>query len=890
MTRGNWNIEKLTQVIGSPEKVEKLRQNHPEDFKKALEKIHLLEDTHIQLEALKNDVAKTPKEKLDIINQRIDQITATTTQAAPSISIEKLEAKWAEQVKAKKEEALQVLRKQAGEKMPFGIGEKLFDLANLSLSPKIKEDKSIIGKIINTLVWPIAGLWKIIGGAIMGFLWLSKWYEKIQNISIENIITPEKISFVKDNISQVLVKKLWVTAEQVDAVVDNKDVFTDEKILNYYKQIKSGKGLKYKSLMADFKSIDTKNILLTEKEEVVTKQLNILKSQIEKQYNKTLTSEETQSLTKIFNKHFWENFTTEIHNGINNKELQIKDFDSFIVDGAWFMFDLVWSRIIDVSDMIWNFSSKRWDLVNVSFGLLPFTNNIAIDTLVTKIQEMPDEQRGLFLGLLYRKWGLFLDIIWSVTSASTRLLLDIWLPANTGVDGIKMFTDSFRSAEKQISNLSKIEAAIKNTEITSQAKNFQESMLRNMSTIRENAQIIELLKQHDWTEASFNKLKKSPLIADRLSSSDKKSISNFDGLRKSLKTNIKVSFHDSIDDFVWSNTLKEKYIWFGKNTQMQKFDRVLSDISKNQARIISNKLDLWVFKKLQDSLEIAKVSHVSDRLLFELRSKKDAKAFMKQMNTLAQTSPDLIKWFFSKLPIISVVGLAANDEDFGKSLLKESQYLIPLIGPYLMIREWWISWEKGYPEILDPLQTGIAGWLLALDGFIGVKAFKNRELLKFIWKPAFDIIDIGKGTAKWSRAIYRTGQMKKSGDMKRVANSIRNALSGRKKLLALAIGGILLSTQAFGDEGLDAYKNRDGDMDKEKIRAEFKRMPTTEKANFLKLFFTPEVQENMTFDLNGDVLSIISNTPEAQEDWFIDDSIRANIQRLLGIQTKFIRS
>jgi hypothetical protein len=61
------------------------------------------------------------------------------------------------------------------------------------------------------------------------------------------------------------------------------------------------------------------------------------------------------------------------------------------------------------------------------------------------------------------------------------------------------------------------------------------------------------------------------------------------------------------------------------------------------------------FRVFVDSMDLAKISNLTDRVLFEVRSKKDAKVLFKQLNSLAQTSPELIKGLFNKLPIISVV-------------------------------------------------------------------------------------------------------------------------------------------------------------------------------------------------------------------------------------------
>lgn len=877
------NREILTDIIGSNEDLKDLEIQSPNKFKLALEKAHLVESTHDQLISLKDDITKSPEEKLDAILNVIHQRTESTQVSTETLSPVK-------RLKEKKQTLTDNFKSQLTAK---------WDPKSLVLLEWINQ----IEKLENTLNDPEVSvfkkLWARIQKWFFGFILKWKWwdvYKKFlsarENMTLENIVTPEKATLVKNTITQFVSKKLNVSSEQINAVLDNSAVFSDEKILNYYDHIKSWRGLNYTDLIIDFKGLDTHHTLLTEKEQLEKKWLNALRSQIETQYDKTLTDDETVALNEIYKKYFWESLTTQMQKIINNKWFQFKDFFPIAWRGALFMLDLVWSWIIGVWDMIWNVSSRSSDIIDVSFWLLPFTDNIAIDDLVQKIGEMDPAQRGLFIWLLYRKWGLLLDIIWSVASASTRLLLDATLPANTWIDGIKLFTDSFKSAEKQIDNLAKIEAAIENTGVHKSQKieDFKQRMKTNLRSIKHNAQIIEILKKSNSNLGKFDELiaKKEYKHLMGIFSHwvDRKNIGSFDGLRDAISTKMKHSFHDTIWDFTWERVLKEQFVWFGKNTQMQKFDRVLSDISTNQARIVKNKLDLGMFKKLTDSFEMSKISNVSDRLLFELRSKKDAKAFIKQMNTLAQTSPDLIKWFFSKLPIISVVGLAATDKDeeFWKTLLKESVYLIPLIGPIWIIWNGWVTWEKWYPEIIDPMQTGIAGWLLALDGFFTYKAARNGTFLKFIWKPLTDIVDIWKGSVKWWRAIYKTGQAwsaKKFGDV------IRKVFSGKKKIIATILWWLILSNGVFAGEWIDDYKDKNGDIDTEKLKSEFHEMSNTEKEQFLKLCFDENVQENMTFELTWNTLSITSNTPTVSWDWFINDSIRANIFHTLGINIGF---
>lgn len=80
-------------------------------------------------------------------------------------------------------------------------------------------------------------------------------------MSIEDMVTPEKITAVKSGVQASLSEHLPVSDEQINKIIDDNSIFTDEKIISYHEQIKNGKGIKFSDLMRDFGSIDPKNIL-----------------------------------------------------------------------------------------------------------------------------------------------------------------------------------------------------------------------------------------------------------------------------------------------------------------------------------------------------------------------------------------------------------------------------------------------------------------------------------------------------------------------------------------------------------------------------------------------------------------------------------------------------
>lgn len=107
----NKNRETLTGIIGSSEEVNTLESTNPEKFKRALDEIHLLENTQNQLASLKDDINKSPEQKLDVILDNIKRLTPEN-QSANNDDVKEL-------IQTKKDEGIKQLRQTASEKLPF---------------------------------------------------------------------------------------------------------------------------------------------------------------------------------------------------------------------------------------------------------------------------------------------------------------------------------------------------------------------------------------------------------------------------------------------------------------------------------------------------------------------------------------------------------------------------------------------------------------------------------------------------------------------------------------------------------------------------------------------------------------------------------------------------
>ena len=852
---------KLQKVLWKNETHNLIKENF-EKYKMLEKKIHVLSETRTELLNLKRKLSWTPEEKADKLLEIIEKKENST------------EYKVETEIKNNKEKVKKELRKKAEKEIPI-IGWFLFDFVS---NIKTKDDDSFFWAIL-----------RYIKSGILSWLWIENLEEQLEKVKLSK----EQIKETKNKIKEYLIEKLnlnWKD-EEIEKILNNENIFTSEKLISYYKQIKSWNWFSSNDLMKDFWNIwNVKDVLKENLKKLDKKAFEKISEFLFNTYWTKLDIEKQNNLKLLISEYItkWNLSTDKLNEIFNNKSFKIADLYPLLGGWIMFMFELVWKWIINTVDLWWNLVKSWWNIINISSYSLGFSENIEVDSLIEKLNKMSDEEKALFIWILYRKWGLFLNILWNITATTTRIWLDIVLWANSWVDWLKIFKDwILKWPAQQLRNISKIEKAITwvadNMYITKIQENMKmvEKNYKMMSIISNSKNIDGFKKQLNWKNWNFIK---SYFSKDF----DFSKYTDLDEISKAASKRVWTGFTDDFEIKFekWKNHyIKEKSFGFWKSASMQKLNRAIWDVAKNQQNVLDKWF--WVFSKFRETLSASKISHLSDKLVFEFETKKWAKTFFKQMNVLAQSSPELIKWIFNKLPIISVVWLAASwDEDFTKSLLKESIYLIPIIWPIWIIWEWGISWNDWNPKIDNPENILLWWGLLTLDWYLWIQAIKSWKFIKFMWRPALDLLDIWKWTAEFIQKWYKT--IRAWGKFwwlsKEVLKKAKYLPKKIKILTIIAAVALLWINHATADDALEySYWNKDWNIDYEKAKNDIEKMDNDEKIQFIKSFFVKEVRD-MEFNLNWDILNIKTNTSELKSDYFITNKIKTQLNILFWVK------
>jgi len=749
------------------------------------------------------------------------------------------------------------------------------------------------------IFWALISLFKWL---FWMFVWneaLKKAWDKAKE-KITEALNPSQIEATKNNIKATLLSTFPEKEEYIDSILNDPKKLTKEKIDYFYGKIKKWETITLSDLQKEFTDLDITN-LLTEKAEEYKKSLIIkIKKNLEIKYNKTLTTEQAQDLWKLISKYLTIDGSNieKIQSKINiDHELQLKDIMPIILEwwknSIWFMFWLVSANIISISDIAMNFAEKWWEIITLSLSALWLSETVNIDDLYESISEMNEKDKAILIALLYRKGWLFLNILWSLSSLSSKLLIETILPTNSWVDWIKLLKDSLLHWNiKQIENFSKIEKALSWSKETLEWAKYLKEALSNLAEVKKNFAILEIMKKSDWDLTKFYKE-----IADFENSTNIKlkveKYSDFDSLKNWLSNKMKNWFASKHNfDF---RDLKNKWLWFWIESALQDFNKNLEKIWASQARIALWRLNLNPFKKISESIDISKVSKLWDSLLFELRSPNDAKAFLKQMNELAKKSPELIKGIFDKLPIIAIWGLAATSEEpFFESLKNELPYLLPVIWPIMMISNAWINWKTMPPTFMKADQAVIAWWLLTLDWYFFLNEKWAINKFKYLGKPIKDIYDMWKGTITIWQRLYKTWSVFEN--WKTAKSVFKSALSKTKslkwKIKALAIIALVwywTLELAFADNNNELSEYiKDWKLDLTKIKKDADSLSNKEKNDIIKIVLLEhswkEILKNIKYNINNDILEINSQNNKYQWLFFINNETKQILFDLFWIK------
>jgi len=836
------------------------------DFKELMEKARE-KQINVQLDALQLKIDKVKdnfKKRLDFFKNAIKKVDIVENEE--DITTEKIQTQLSKEWKLKKE-----LRKKASNKIPI-IWWFLFDFVS-----------KIDTKNNNSWLWNIL---KYIKSSILSWLWIENFEEQLEKVKLNK----EQIKETKEKITEYLVQNLKLNwkEEDIKKILNNPDIFTSEKLVEYYKKIQSWDWFSSNDLMEDFWNIwNIKETIKESLKKLDKKAFDKISEFYYRNYWEILDEWDSEDLKSIIKKYItnWNLSDKKLNEILDKKEFKIADLYPLLWDWMMFMLELVWKWIIDITDIAFDFASKGGDMINLSIWRFWISDSISTDSLIEKINWLEEDEKALLIWILYRKGWLFLSILWNIAATATRAWLDIALGANSWVDWLKIFKDwLFKWPAQQLKNMSKIEQAITwvadNIYITKVKDSFKmlEKNYKIMSIIWNSKDIEWFKKQLNWKNWFFIK---EYLWKDF----DIKKYNDIDEISKLASKKVGSGF---VDDFEikfekWKNHfIKEKIFGFWKSSAMQELNRAIWDVVKNQQNILDK--GFWYFSKFRETLSASKISHLSDKLVFEFENKKWAKTFLKQMNVLAQSSPELIKWIFNKLPIISVVGLAASwDESFKENLAKEVPYLIPIIWPILIIWEWGFSWNNWNPKIDNPENILLGWWLLTLDWWLWYKAASSWKFIRFMWKPVLDLFDIWKWTAEFIQKTYKTG---------RAFDSSKNFLKKMKwakikpksiyvlwAILAWYITYEMLKKEWYEEVMWEYYK--DWKYDFEKAREDYNNMDLKEKEEFIRLLFTDSANEIININIKDNIEILSKDKTKLNWSWFIDDKRRLIFEQII---------
>lgn len=774
---------------------------------------------------------------------------------------------------------------------------------------------NISEKVWNVLKWVFEWfqkLWNWLMNLFKGLFAFITWKEALKNWvkdwaeKVKEKLSPENVELTKNQIKDTLLTTFPDKEEYINKVLNDKNILTWEKLESIYKKLNAWEKINLAFLKEEFRELEIQKLLNEKSEEYLDKlHLSILKN-IETKYNKSLDKEQAWKLREIVWKYLSinpENIENIEQRIVNENQVQIKDIAPILSEmwenTVWFMLALVSEWIIDVSELAIDFVSKWADLIKISLWFLWLSEVVNLEDIYKNIEDLDDEQKAILIGLLYRKWGLFLNILWTLTAWVSKLALETILPTNAWVDGIKLATDSlFKWNLKQVENFWKIEEALKNTKHNTNWKEFLDEAIENLEKIKKNFITIELLKSSNWDIDKFYKNLADFEARNNINLKIEK-YDDFNKLKRNLAGNMSIWFATKHNLDI--RDIKNKALWFGINDAIQNFNSNIEKIANNQYRIAMWKLNLNPLKKLTDAIDISQVSKLWDSLMFEMRSKDDAKAFLKQMNELAKKSPDLIKWIFDKLPIIAVWWLAASwEEPFFESLQKEIPYLIPVVWPIMMVWNAWIDWKSFPPKIIDPEVTAIAWWLITLDWYF---LFKEKGLInkwKYIIKPLTDIYDIWKWSVEVSQRLYKWIRVSKWAETawKILGEGFLKAKNIKWPALVKAIwlAAILAYSTyeiAFSDDEIEelADYTKDWKLDLDKIKSDRNKLSNENKLEIAKLILNEDTKrfwiENLNWinlKIENNEITINSSNEKIAWDWIISSDFKKILNDLIGIE------
>lgn len=510
-------------------------------------------------------------------------------------------------------------------------------------------------------------------------------------------------------------------------------------------------------------------------EEQIEEYKNQMTSKLENQFNKKFNPEEKSKLHELIEKY---------KNDLSPLTKNTAEWNIVFVDlgfqtwkiALFFLFDLVKEWIIPASSIAMNlvdtwintikiWIAPIWKLLWINDSEIVLWE-LSMDTFWQ--MELSDTQKQVLLWIIYRKWWMITNLMWQASYVLSRLLItpfEMWenisslsMTSNTLLWNYEKVAKNYDKMLKILwapeDELSKIlYSTIKETKVKTEVLGIYNKFGWDIKKFEQ-----EIMKL--WYESDFIKEVRNELKTWKIKNESELWVK----LSNLVKTNAK-NTQDAFAAFKWKISTTIKWPFWDKRFLLDEFTSKLWNVND----WIEKSFKSWrtIFKyadNFKNSFKMIDMPKSFEKTVFAL-TKENSKDFIKQLKFLATQSPELVRWIFSHLPIIAVAWVAATSEEpFFKELTDWLKFLIPIVWPFLIMKE--ARLENWQPH--DIVNLALWWWFLVFDWYTLVKAVKLAKeweipttVIKFFWKPVVDIARLWKWTLQtilytehWFKAIY----------------------------------------------------------------------------------------------------------------------------------------
>ena len=712
--------------------------------------------------------------------------------------------------------------------------------------------------------------------------WMFIWKEVLKKAwdKAKEKLSSKEIEKTKDDVKQYIVNTFWdtLTEENKNKLEQSINKLSKEQLRQLNDKLKSGK-LTYYDIVQIIPNI-YKEILKPEQIEKIKidAQKRIVQSitkEISSKYSIKLEWDKLKKLeqlvkenTTLSDESIWK--FIEIN---NNQEIRINDlfwplFEAIINSTALLTW-LLTKNIIPISAFWLEFADASGEIIKLSASALWISDKISIDTFNKSVENMSETEKALIVWLLYRKWWLLLNIIWSISETVSRVWIEF--ATKTSVKTHDLVWASIKNDyPKQIKNLDKIS---KSLWVHNDVTWALDEAIKNLNKVKENYKILHILSKSEWDTSKAIELLKKAWI-DNLPNKD----IPFDRFVSSFKD------RNLISNTLWARWSVYSMLWFWANADLFRLNEKLKAITSSQTKMFEGNFLSKGIWKLRELSNIWEISRAWDRLVLHFESIDAAKKWISKWNILANKFPDLVKWTLDKLPIIAVAWIAYNSEKpFFEELKKEMKYLLPIVWPIMLVSDSWFSWKNWKIESINAVEAWIGWALLTLDSVFLTKEFikwGSRAAWTYMLKPITDIYSIIRWAWEWTYSIWKAIVNWKS-FWSLLSKSIENTKSiKRPKLRVIAIllwVWYLWMETVFADNKLESIFGEDWKMDKQQLKKEVENLWDKEKELCIKYLisetFWKDILNNIKINISNNKLNIISHNPKVQWDWLIDNDM-----------------